>query len=138
MQELEAVWNLDSRYFESKVFYQRSRNCRLPDSGKGGYTLRMSTFWHLFPAAIITGAALCTQVQAKGVTCHLHAPNDYPTFSKQPLLIPAVGNQFECDQLNLRQFSSRGRCHCTQGSMSAEDNGFSDFSRPLERQDLLP
>jgi len=98
----------------------------------------MSSYRHSLPGVIIFGLLLCTQVQAKGFSCHLHAPNDYATFSRQPLVIPAVGNQFECDQLNLRRFSSGGRCHCTQDPISAEDNGLSDYTRPVERQNLLP
>ena len=53
--------------------------------------------------------------------CHLHAPADYPSFSRQPLVIPRVGEMTQCEALNLERFSRRGRCHCS--SDRVPDNG---------------
>ncbi len=73
---------------------------------------------------LILITAYSTTVYSKPASCHLHAPADYPTFTKQPLIIPAVGNESECVKLNRERFSSRGRCHCIQDS--------TDESRPYD------
>ncbi|MES9938603.1 MAG: hypothetical protein ABW153_19325 [Sedimenticola sp.] len=56
---------------------------------------------------VVTGHAA-----AEPESCHLHAPTDYPTFSKQPLVIPAVGDLPACERFNRERFGSMGRCHC--------------------------
>ncbi|MCG7865512.1 MAG: hypothetical protein B6D70_14120 [gamma proteobacterium symbiont of Stewartia floridana] len=95
-------------------------------------------------ARLLTGISLCSvlfcsPLQAKEVTCHLHTPADYNKFSKQPLVIPAVGNPSECAQLNLRSFSNRGRCHCPQSGISFQENSSpTDFSSSRNRPELLP
>ena len=46
---------------------------------------------------IVLGVSLFSQAYAESISCHLHAPDNYTTFSKQPLIIPAVGNEVECE-----------------------------------------
>ena len=57
--------------------------------------------------------------------CHIHAPEDYPSFSSRPLVIPAGHTPSDCQSLNMARFGGGGRCHC-----------FSDTS--LESQNLNP
>ncbi|WP_275096354.1 hypothetical protein [Sedimenticola hydrogenitrophicus] len=33
---------------------------------------------------------------AETATCHLHVPDDFPKFSNQPLVFPAVGDPSQC------------------------------------------
>jgi hypothetical protein len=93
---------------------------------------------HLLTGAILFNVLFCNLVQAKDVSCHLHAPSDYASFSKQPLVIPAVGNRLECEQLNLQRFNDRGRCHCAQDRIRIDSSGPVDISPPVNRPDLLP
>jgi hypothetical protein len=94
---------------------------------------------HLLTGATLFTLFICTLAQAKDVSCHLHAPDDYTRFSKQPLVIPAVGNPSECGQLNLERFSARGRCHCTQDKIDTTDSsGPAEFSPSMNRPELLP
>ncbi|MCU7854040.1 MAG: hypothetical protein KZQ80_17725 [Candidatus Thiodiazotropha sp. (ex Monitilora ramsayi)] len=97
----------------------------------------MNTWWRAFQGTILITLSLCSQVQAREAACHLHAPDDFPTFSKQPLIIPSVGNLSACERLNSRRFSARGRCHCTRDGIDA-DNAlpFGSPSEP-ERPDQL-
>ncbi len=44
--------------------------------------------------------------------CHIHAPDDYPSFAGKPLVIPSEGDRANCRRLNLQTFSGRGQCHC--------------------------
>ena len=59
-------------------------------------------------------------VYGQSSQCHLHAPADFPSFSKQPLVIPAVGDERACEDLNRQRFGSRGRCHCSADGIGRE------------------
>jgi hypothetical protein len=98
----------------------------------------MSAGGQLLTGATLVSVLFGAPVQAEDVSCHLHAPADYASFSKQPLVIPAVGNRSECRQLNLRRFNTRGRCHCTQDRIRIDSSGPTDISPPVTRPDLLP
>ncbi|OOY35003.1 hypothetical protein BOV90_05820 [Solemya velum gill symbiont] len=98
----------------------------------------MITCWRSATCVIIIFGSLVTQTQAYAYSCHLHAPDDYVSFSKQPLVIPGVGNQAECEKLNLQRFSSRGRCHCTQDTFATGREMPSDFLAPGQRKEQLP
>lgn len=89
-------------------------------------------------AAIMLGAMFCAQLQAGVTSCHLHAPDNYATFSKQPLIIPAVGNEAECEQLNQQRFDATGRCHCVVGPTRPRTLGPSDFREPGDSPEQLP
>lgn len=92
----------------------------------------------LLTYALAVGVTVHTSAYSMSESCHLHVPDDYPTFSKRPLVIPAVGNESECEQLNLERFSSRGRCHCAPDSISTERKGPAGFSKPIERLERMP
>jgi hypothetical protein len=81
---------------------------------------------------------LCSHLQAGEAVCHIHAPDDYTPFSKQPLVIPAVGNRTECDQLNLERFGSRGRCHCSLDSVGMERDVPVDYMQSKDQEGQLP
>ena len=86
----------------------------------------------LAAALLIDGA-----VQAQEDRCHLHAPADFPSFSKQPLVIPGVGDARACAELNQARFGARGRCHCSADGLSGERMRPSD-DRPPDVDDRLP
>jgi len=98
----------------------------------------MITAFRTLTGLIILGITLHTTVQASATSCHLHAPANYTSFSRQPLVIPAVGNESECEQLNKKRFASGGRCHCTIDAISPGRAGPSVFSQPKESPDQLP
>jgi hypothetical protein len=99
----------------------------------------MSTGAYLLTGATLLSLFFCTLAEAKDVSCHLHAPADYTRFSKQPLVIPAVGNPSQCRQLNLQRFNARGRCHCTQDKINSTDSSDpAEFSPSTNRPELLP
>lgn len=75
--------------------------------------------------------------QAQEERCHLHAPADYPSFSKQPLVIPRVGDARACAELNRARFGARGRCHCSADGLGGERMRPPDY-RPPEIDDRLP
>jgi len=54
-----------------------------------------------------------SSAEAASMNCHLHAPSDYHPFAKEPLVIPAVGDSTDCDNLNQQRFGGRGLCHCS-------------------------
>ena len=54
-------------------------------------------------------------VLALGGECHIHAPDDYPSFGRKPLVIPSVGDRDACERLNAERFGGAGRCHCSGG-----------------------
>lgn len=98
----------------------------------------MSISWRARGGAVTLGAALCACSQAAAISCHLHAPDDYAPFSKQPLVIPAVGNEMECEQLNRERFGARGRRHCTPGRIGNNRIGLPDFRETQERPSPFP
>jgi len=99
----------------------------------------MSSAWPVRGGAmIILGAAFCGDAPAGAVSCHLHAPDDYARFSKQALVIPAVGDEAECEQLNRERFGSRGWCHCTRDAMSGARPGPPDIRKPRIQPEQLP
>ncbi|MGD2119578.1 MAG: hypothetical protein PVG66_14550 [Chromatiales bacterium] len=67
-------------------------------------------------------------------SCHLHAPSDIKSFSKQPLVLPAVGDANDCEQLNRERFGARGRCHCFSDDVGSVDRpvmpDYSDRNAP--------
>lgn len=83
-------------------------------------------------------AVFHSTVHAGTVSCHLHAPDNYPTFSKQPLVIPAVGNEVECEQFNRERFGSGGRCHCTMDTINPVAREAENFFPRNESPEMLP
>ncbi|MET0072585.1 MAG: hypothetical protein ABW096_21340 [Candidatus Thiodiazotropha sp.] len=98
----------------------------------------MNRVWRSFISATLLYALICPHLHAREAVCHIHAPDDYTPFSNQPLVIPAVGNQAECEQLNLERFSSRGRCHCTQDPIGMERIAPLDMMRSKGEEGQLP
>ena len=72
--------------------------------------------------------------------CHIHAPDDYPSFTGRPLVIPVNGSRSDCQSLNRTRFGGGGRCHCfTKTPLGAENPGdFDSTDRPNELERLLP
>jgi|GEM_PF-3943693 len=72
-----------------------------------------------------------SNAEAAPMICHLHAPSDYHPFGKIPLVIPAVGDSTDCDNLNQERFGGRGLCHCSfdsSGIGSSRFSGSSDYN----------
>ena len=68
-------------------------------------------------STLLICSILFTTHPAAAEICHIHAPDDYPAFSKRPLVIPAVGDRSACETLNRQRFAKRGRCHCNQSGI---------------------
>ena len=64
--------------------------------------------WREASAAIL----LAGYLHQASANCHIHAPDDYPSFSSRPLVIPVNGNRIDCQSLNLARVGGGGRCHC--------------------------
>jgi hypothetical protein len=89
--------------------------------------------------AILFSLSFYSLAQDDTLSCHLHVPDDFPKFTKQPLVIPAVGNRTECALLNQRRFNGKGRCHCTQDKINdAYPSDPIEPSSPRNRPELLP
>jgi hypothetical protein len=71
-------------------------------------------------------------------SCHLHAPGDFPSFSRQPLVIPAVGDPAACERLNRERFGGAGRCHCGSDGPGGERLRAAPFSQAPESIERLP
>ena len=84
-------------------------------------------------AVLLIGGA----VQAQENRCHLHAPADYPSFSKQPLVIPRVGDARACAELDRARFGGRGRCHCSADGLGVE-RMWPPADPPPDVEDRLP
>jgi hypothetical protein len=99
----------------------------------------MSSQAHLLTGVILCSVLFAKLAQSEDLPCHLHAPADYANFSKQPLVIPNVGDPAECEQFNLQRFSARGRCHCVQDRVSIQGRERPmDFSSATNQPELLP
>ncbi|MEW8523653.1 MAG: hypothetical protein AB2552_11425 [Candidatus Thiodiazotropha endolucinida] len=98
----------------------------------------MNKAWYSFAGTIILYGTTTLHLDAREVACHIHAPEDYPQFSSQPLVMPAVGNRMACEKVNLLRFSSRGRCHCTQDPMDMEKTLPLDYSPQSVPEGRLP
>ena len=86
----------------------------------------------------ILAMLFCHQAQTATPSCHLHAPEDYASFSKQPLVIPAVGDRTSCNELNSQRFSSKGRCHCSPDSIGRSEPAQREFLSPSGKREWLP
>ncbi|MES9993832.1 MAG: hypothetical protein ABW098_17925 [Candidatus Thiodiazotropha sp.] len=96
----------------------------------------MNRVWRLLAATIVLWSS--PHLLAREVVCHIHAPDDFTPFSKQPLVIPAVGDRIACERMNLERFGSRGRCHCVQDRIGMEREVPLDFIQSEEQQGQLP
>lgn len=98
----------------------------------------MSMAWRSFAVTIILCGVCYSQLHAREVVCHIHAPDDYTPFSDQPLVIPAVGDRKGCEELNRLRFGSRGRCHCVEDSIGMDRPGPIDFMQFKTQEGQLP
>jgi hypothetical protein len=89
-------------------------------------------------AALCLGGLLGSGAWAQENNCHLHAPSDVPSFSRQPLVIPAVGDATACERLNRERFGSRGRCHCTGEGLGSERLRATPSTRAPDSIERLP
>lgn len=69
------------------------------------------------------------------MNCHLHAPDDYHPFGNKLLVIPAVGDSTDCENLNQERFGGRGLCHCSfdpRGIGASKLPGTSDYNGRIQ------
>jgi hypothetical protein len=77
--------------------------------------------WFALPMLSMLSTTTSMAAQQPPQSCHLHAPADIKSFSRQPLVLPSVGDAGACDRLNRERFSARGRCHCFSDDPVSDD-----------------